>query len=352
MELFESQNRAIALIGIPWYNVIGNHDVNRDAPDDATSDETFERTYGPSYYSFDYGSVHFIVLDDVEWYVDGEKGRYRGGLHTDQVKFVENDLGLIPKNQLVVLMMHVPLTAIHNRQSLYRLIEQRPFSMSISGHTHYHQHRLIGREDGWRGAEPHHHVINVTVSGSWWSGRTDERGIPHALMPDGAPNGYSIISFDGSEYRLDYKAARKPASYQMRIDAPETIVRGEDADVYVNVFNASPESKVELRVGNDGAWQLLNQTRENDPQFLRLFEAEKPGPGDRFRELPKPRPSGHLWKASLKWEKSPGTYLIQARTTDRHGRVFQSQRSIRVLQTSSVAPGSDETTEEQNKESK
>ena len=32
LSLFGSLNRAIALIGIPWYNVIGNHDLNFDSP--------------------------------------------------------------------------------------------------------------------------------------------------------------------------------------------------------------------------------------------------------------------------------------------------------------------------------
>src|SRR5690606_8316469 len=31
LEVFEPQARAIAVLGIPWYNVIGNHDVNYDA---------------------------------------------------------------------------------------------------------------------------------------------------------------------------------------------------------------------------------------------------------------------------------------------------------------------------------
>ena len=67
LSLFGSLNRTVALIGIPWYNVIGNHDVNREAKLDHLSDETFERVYGPPYYSYDYGKVHFIVLDNVDW---------------------------------------------------------------------------------------------------------------------------------------------------------------------------------------------------------------------------------------------------------------------------------------------
>lgn len=65
LSVMEPHNQSVALIGIPWYNVIGNHDPNLDAKTDDQSDETFERIYGPSYYSFDYGPTHFMVLDDV-----------------------------------------------------------------------------------------------------------------------------------------------------------------------------------------------------------------------------------------------------------------------------------------------
>ena len=71
LDLFKESNANLALIGIPWYNVVGNHDINFDSKDDAGSDETFHRFFGPNYYSFDHGPVHFIVLDDVEWF--GEK---------------------------------------------------------------------------------------------------------------------------------------------------------------------------------------------------------------------------------------------------------------------------------------
>ncbi|MCS6777909.1 MAG: hypothetical protein NZ557_15395, partial [Chthonomonadaceae bacterium] len=40
LSLFDSLNRTIGLIGIPWYNVLGNHDMNFDAVDDRHSDET------------------------------------------------------------------------------------------------------------------------------------------------------------------------------------------------------------------------------------------------------------------------------------------------------------------------
>ena len=343
LDVFLPLNKTVALIGIPWYNVIGNHDINLDAKDDAQNDETFERIYGPAYYSFDYGQVHFLVLDDIEWYhpTTGGKGRYRGGLGEEQMTFVRNDLAAIPEDQLVVLLMHVPLVDVRDRTELYRLIEQRPFCVSVSGHTHHHEHRFIKKEDGWLGPEPHHHIINVTVSGSWWSGAPDERGIPHTAMADGAPNGYSIISFDGTNYKLDFKAAGRSADYQMQIHAPELVAGDKlsETEIYVNVFNGSERSKVEMRVGKDGEWFAMQQTREVDPLLQKVYDAEAKVIGDpaNWLKMSKPKGSTHLWKAPLPTNAAVGTHLIQVRETDRHGRQNSSQRVIRIAPTQTQA---------------
>lgn len=336
LNVFAPLNKTVALIGIPWYNVIGNHDINLDAQGDHQSDETFESLYGPAYYSFDYGQVHFVVLDDVQWHhpTPGGKGQYRGGLGDEQMAFVRNDLAMIPNDQLVVLMMHIPLVDVHDRAELYRLIEKRPFCISISGHTHHHEHRFITKEDGWLGPEPHHHIINVTVSGSWWSGAPDERGIPHTAMADGAPNGYSIISFDGTNYKLDYKAAGRSADYQMQIHAPEVVAvdKLSETTIYVNVFNGSERSKVEMRVGQAGSWTAMQHTRENDPLLQQVFDAEEKAIGDpaNWRKMSKPKASTHLWKVVMPPAAPVGTHLIEVRETDMNGRMLNAQRVIRI----------------------
>ena len=98
LSLFGSFNKTVALIGIPWYNVIGNHDLNFEADEDRFSDETFERVYGPAYYSFDYGKVHFLVLDNVEW-SRREDGRrhYVGNFGKRQLSFIKRDLARVPE---------------------------------------------------------------------------------------------------------------------------------------------------------------------------------------------------------------------------------------------------------------
>ncbi|MDA1052209.1 MAG: calcineurin-like phosphoesterase family protein [Planctomycetota bacterium] len=336
LDVFVPLNKTVALIGIPWYNVIGNHDINLDAQGDQQSDETFERFYGPAYYSFDYGQVHFVVLDDIQWFhpTPGGKGQYRGGLGEEQMTFVRNDLAMLPDEQLVVLMMHIPLVDVHDRAELYRLIEKRPFCISISGHTHHHEHRFIKKADGWLGPEPHHHIINVTVSGSWWSGAPDERGIPHTAMADGAPNGYSIISFDGTNYKLDYKAAGRSADYQMQIHAPEVVAidKLSETVVYVNVFNGSERSKVEMRVGQDGTWTAMQHTREIDPLLQRVFDAEEKVIGEpaNWRKMSKPKASTHLWKAAIPTDATVGTHSIEVRETDMNGRTLIARRVLRI----------------------
>ena len=251
LRTFKTLNQTIAMIGIPWYNVIGNHDINLDVTDRKYINETFEETYGPSYYSFDYGQVHFVVLDNIDWVAPTKKidrWHYQGRFGQRQMEFLKKDLSMIPETQLVVLMMHVPIIGIKDKSEFFKLIEKRPYCVSISGHTNDHRHLFLGEEDGFNGDKKHHHIVNVTVSGSWWSGAKNDNQIPHTTMADGAPNGYSIMSFDSEGYKLDFKAAGLSASEQLRVHMASTMDTNstQDQKIWVNVFNGSEESTVKM----------------------------------------------------------------------------------------------------------
>ncbi|MFO0892271.1 MAG: calcineurin-like phosphoesterase family protein [Isosphaeraceae bacterium] len=369
LSVFRPLNRVIALLDIPWYNVIGNHDLNQEAKDDRHSDETWERIYGPSYYAFDHGPVHFLVLDDVRWSIGANgRGGYVGGLGEAQMAFIREDLSRIPEDQLVVLMMHIPLTQVEDRKELYELIEKRPFAMSVSAHTHYQEHIFIDDNDGFRGPKPHHHAVNVTVCGSWWRGAPDERGIPHTTMRDGAPNGYSIFTFDGNHYEIEFRPASRPKDYQMNIYAPErvTAAAAGETEVLVNVFAGSERSVVEMRFGEAGDWVRLERYAVEDPAYLaaknredallaaaveveesrrsaqgKAGEAKDTPKADErgarrrimdipFIPLPDAIKSPHIWRGTLPANPSPGTHLIHVRTKDMFGRVHADRRSIKV----------------------
>ena len=327
----ERLNSAVALIGIPWYNVLGNHDINYDGDSDEHSDETWERVYGPAYYSFDYGPTHFVVLDDVNWIPPqgSTRGRYTGRLGERQLKWLEKDLSMVAKGQLVVLMMHIPLHNVEDKDRVFRLIENRPYSLSISAHEHYQEHFFYSEKDGWRGPKPHHHVVNVTVCGSWWQGAPDERGIPHATMRDGAPNGYSLFTFDGNQYSIEFRAAGRSEGYQMQIHAPDNITRSEPTLVKVNFFGGNEKSKLEMRV-DDGPWMPMKQARKPDPAYESAYarEIELKAP---FRRAPAPIASPHLWEALSPAGLDVGPHRLSVRATDMFGQSYTSVRLVHVV---------------------
>ena len=228
--------------------------------------------------------------------------------------------------------MHIPLSDCPGKGELFRLIEERPYTLSVAAHQHYMEHKFLGKESGWRGAKPHHHVINVTVSGSWWKGFKDETGIPHATMTCGAPNGYSIFEFDGSGYTIAFKAARRPASYQMNIVAPDAIAQDvlPDTPVYINVFNGTVHSTVELRIGADSEWLPVDKVQGPDPLYVETREREKRVYKGRYRGLPEAMQSTHLWAGWLPTDLKPGTYMIEVRTTDMFGRSHSAHRVVEI----------------------
>lgn len=328
---FERLNRAVALIGIPWYNVLGNHDINYDGGSDEHSDETWERIYGPNYYSFDYGPTHFVVLDDVHWHppVGETRGRYTGRFGEKQLKWLERDLSMVPKDQLVVLLMHIPLHGTEDKERIFRLIEDRPYALSVSAHEHFQEHYFYTEEDGWKGKKPHHHVVNVTVCGSWWQGAPDERGIPHTTMRDGAPNGYNIFTFDGNQYSMEFRAAGRSEGYQMNIYAPDDIPMDEQTLFKANIFGGNEKTKVEMRI-DEGDWQPMRQVRKFDPAYQEAF-AREAGLGAPYRRSPAPIASSHLWEALIPAGLSEGPHRVSVRATDMFGQSYTSVRLVHAV---------------------
>ena len=334
LDLFHLLNEVISHVGVPWYNVLGNHDINFDAPNDDLSDETYERVFGPPCYSFNYGKVHFIVLDNVYWTGEGsyeDKTKFHGQIGSRQLAFIDNDLKLVPKDRLIVLMMHIPLTEVKDRAQLFEILADRPHTLSMAAHFHTQSHHFLDNDDDWCGPGSHHHFINATTSGSWWTGELDEENIPHTTMSDGAPNGYSIITFEGAKYSIRFKAARRPADHQISIYAPDeiTVAEAPATEVLVNVFSGSTRSIVEMRLGTHGPWVPMVRVEREDAYFADLKKREaKRVHVD--RKLPEITKSEHLWVALLPAGPPIGSHLIRIRTTDMFGQFFEDNRIISI----------------------
>jgi hypothetical protein len=324
-DLYTSVNAATGRVGIPFYNTHGNHDANYDGQDTYDHFESWRTVFGPRYYSFDYGPVHFVILSNVLF---PEVGRdYVPGLGEAQLEWLEADLSRVPKDRLVVLTMHIPLRpadAVPDFGRLYDLLKDRPHTVSFSAHSHTYMQAFVPEEWGWHGVAPHYHINAGATCGRWWGGALDETNIPNATSADGTPNGYFVVSFDGSDYAARFKGARKPADYQMQIEAPDSVARGilAETPVRVNVFASGPESTVEMSVGDSGPWVAMTYAPQPDPLYARVVERES---GENAAV------SNHMWEANLPGNLAPGGHLIRVRTRDRFGQEFSGARIFRVV---------------------
>lgn len=215
LSLYPRYREVMGRMGFPTHFVPGNHDVNFDAPNDRYSLETYQRVFGPPYYSFDYGEVHFVVLDSVV--LDGHDHQdYHGEFDAAQLRWLERDLALVSKEKLIVINMHIPFASwidrkqhdgradICNRKDVFDLLEGREV-LALAGHTHTVENFPARHvEDGWGGPIPFPQIITGAVCGSWWEGAPGPGRIPMGYMRDGAPRGFFIFDFDGTRYGYRY----------------------------------------------------------------------------------------------------------------------------------------------------
>lgn len=357
LDLLKPMNQAVAKIGVPWYNVLGNHDVNFQADRDELSDETFERVYGPPNYAFVYGDVHFIVVDNVIMNAPvGDRG-YVGGLRPDQIEFVKNYLKLISKDDLIVLTMHIPLVQ-HERfresdqKKLFALLSEFPHTLSISAHSHTQNNTFFHEESShWQGEVPHHHFNVGTTSGNWWNGVRDENDIPLTMMRDGTPNGYSYITFNGTNYIIDWKVSGKSENYRMNIHTPRGVSEEASAstNITVNFFNGSEQSELSFRVLGETGWNKMEKVSKQDPFYSLIYERfsdfNSINIKDQWENDPelknKPYPlikrmyeannSTHLWQSEIGKNLTEGIHVIEVKAKDRYDREFKDYHTLRII---------------------
>jgi len=357
LDLLKPMNQAVAKIGVPWYNVLGNHDVNFQADRDELSDETFERVYGPPNYAFVYGDVHFIVVDNVIMNAPvGDRG-YVGGLRPDQIEFVKNYLKLISKDDLIVLTMHIPLVQ-HERfresdqKKLFALLSEFPHTLSISAHSHTQNNTFFHEESShWQGEVPHHHFNVGTTSGNWWNGVRDENDIPLTMMRDGTPNGYSYITFNGTNYIIDWKVSGKSENYRMNIHTPRGVSEEASAstNISVNFFNGSEQSELSFRVLGETGWNQMEKVSDQDPYYSLIYERFSDFNSiklkDQWENNPelknKPYPlikrmyeasnSTHLWQSEIGKNLTEGIHVIEVKAKDRYDREFKDFHTLRIV---------------------
>ncbi len=142
---------------IPWIYIIGNHDAPENFGESSFT-EVFVQPKEPDpyerYFSFDYGPVHFIVLDTelVSYQITG-----------DQWEWLQQDLAENRQSLHTFILMHKPLTSPYippywvSQRGLYtypnlgqkfqELCENHSVTGILVAHDHMYHYDLIGNRN-------------------------------------------------------------------------------------------------------------------------------------------------------------------------------------------------------------
>ena len=310
--------------------------------------------FGPRHYAFQHANATFILLDNVHYFGHNpgapRSGQYCGLIGAQQLQFVRNVLAHVPPEQLVVLSMHIPLATYQNpanpsdntadRRALLELLATRPHAVSFSGHMHLTEHHYLGLGEDSQ-ARPHHHHVLAAASGGWWGGQHDRRGIPFADSQDGNPNGYHVLSVDGSSYTTRFVPAAGKVGGRLRAVVQRPSARGanpaqsaglasqdlRECELVVNVFDGGPKTKVTYEVGGRSPARIpMQRTAAADPFVAELFSR----PSSMQKPWVRPVPSSHLWRAPICPDLGPGAHRLTVRATDEYGREIVAHMVIEV----------------------
>ncbi|OFX29525.1 MAG: hypothetical protein A2W90_22995 [Bacteroidetes bacterium GWF2_42_66] len=254
----------------PVYYSIGNHDHVFDKTQtpsvnyDRTADSVYVRHYGPTYYSFNKGSVHYMVLDNI-YFKGGADAEYTTQLTTTQLNWVKKDLSYVTKDKTLVLLFHSPTDSpyssslIGNSGDLYALLTGYAGVHIICGHTHYNY--VVTDYPGIT-----EHIVGAACGG-WWEG---------PVCPDGAPLGYKIFEVDGTNVKWTYRSYVNPNEH-FSVFKPGTrnaLLPPAD-ELLVNVWDWDKNWTVSWSADGGATFQQMTQvsSRTYDPTAFEYFGA-------------------------------------------------------------------------------
>lgn len=334
LSIYPHFKNLMSVLTMNKYMVFGNHDMDVRAIGSRHQAETFSKYFGPDFYSFNHGHVHFVVLNNIEYegwdFKNNKAGNYFGGLAGIQFEWLEKDLALVPDSQLIVLSAHIPFHENYfdkkQLNKLFGILKNKKKILALSGHLHARERYFMDSTSYWHGGKFEYINVGATC-GSWWTGPKNENGIPEATCMDGSPNGFYVFTFENNGYSFDFHEAGKGVGNEMRISYPASRIKVEDLEkneIVVNVFAGNSATQVNYSIDQLPETKML-PFKGKDPFILRTKELRvnddnwSPGVGQ----------SSHLWKAVFPGNLAKGVHRLRA-VVQRDGKVFSKEMIFEV----------------------
>lgn len=206
------------------FHTMGNHDNDFQTRSDYDAAVKYVDQICPTYYSFNIGKVHYVVMDDIDCSsYDGSTSRnYVASLSAEQLDWLAKDLSYVAKTTPVVVAMHAqvfyPTTSGFkidhdpvNTQRLFDILDGYTVRF-VTGHTH----KLFNVTPDAPIVDGHNfrEYNSGSVCASWWWSGNLTPGIH--IGTDGTPGGYGIWDVTGTDFQCLYKSTGWPEEYQFR----------------------------------------------------------------------------------------------------------------------------------------
>lgn len=206
------------------FHTMGNHDNDFQTRSDYDAAVKYVDQICPTYYSFNIGKVHYVVMDDIDCssYDGTESRNYVKSLSAEQLDWLAKDLSHVAKTTPVVVAMHAqvfyPTTSgfkiDHDQVNTLRLFDilDGYTVRFVTGHTHnlFNVTPDAPIVDGHNFRE----YNSGSVCASWWWSGNLTPGIH--IGTDGTPGGYGIWDVTGTDFQCLYKSTGWPEEYQFR----------------------------------------------------------------------------------------------------------------------------------------
>ena len=212
MKLYANYVAGLKTLGFPMFNVLGNHDNDYTAKNDTEGRRKYEEYLGPTYYSFNLGKQHYVVLDNLIMKIrssDNSLREYDQGLTDEVWQWLQNDLQYVDRSTTIMVAAHSPMFMGINmaERSKYTQGHRSDYAALLSkyakvhawaGHAHTTFNYVYPESSNLKNIEVH---TVARSTGELW---TNEYAI------NGTPRGYTVVEVDGDEISWHFK----PTLYQ------------------------------------------------------------------------------------------------------------------------------------------
>jgi len=338
---------------IAFFHTMGNHDNDMNSVGDYEKAFRYTRDIAPTFYSFNLGQVHFIVLDNIDYNNVGtgadNRGEYVLDYTAEQMAWLSKDLSFVDKATPVVITSHAPLSRPTGASSFNDKYmsgadsageaNMADFISALSGYNvHFlsgHTHNVFNRRHNASFTE---HNEGAICASWWWSGK-ETPGLH--LSQDGTPGGFAVWEFNGKQIRHHYQAAGHDENYQFRaydmnevkkIVTPEAGNNTSKFSPFVKAMSAYPANTILVNAWDfDEDWTIsitengkelsVSKDYAYDPAHIMALSAP------RCKATSSPNFLTTQWPHFFKAQASSASSTVVVTLTDRNGKQYTETMS-------------------------